>query len=151
MALFPFVARKRKIFQKVFFFFNGILNPFAIDTDTMELHVFCVWYVKHPKLHSMNTMAFLAIFSIFYSRKKEKIVQFGLLNTFSIGNFVILTLINYLFRPSSSKPEKIRSIFYEAEYDGRMQECHRYFNDCNISFLDLISNMISIESRKFIK
>lgn len=49
--------------------------------------------------------------------------------------------------PSSSKAENIRPIYYKAEYHGHLQECHRYTEDCNTSFLDLISNMISVRAR----
>lgn len=58
-------------------------------------------------------------------------------------NFACLVI-----RPSSSKAEKIRSIYYEAEYHGQQQDCYRYYEQCGISILDLISDIISVELHK---
>ncbi|XP_055326698.1 uncharacterized protein LOC129580375 [Sitodiplosis mosellana] len=64
------------------------------------------------------------------------------------NNGVFGNIFHILFTPSSSKAENIESIYYEAEYHGQLQECQRYVEECKISFLDLVSHMVSIESRK---
>lgn len=118
----------------------------------MEPLAFCVQYVKHPKIQFMNTMACLAISFTFYSRtyailhiyssrKHNTHLLSDSLESFQINSFLFLNT----HRPSSSKPEKIRSAYYDAEYHGRMQECHQYSDNCSISFLDLISHMVSID------
>lgn len=136
-VLFLFICKRKISEEKNTLNWNS--ESLRTDMVTMEVHAFCARYVKHPKLRFMNIMACLGIFSIFYSRKIENIGEFC--------DFIQI-FFNCFHRPSSSEPEKIRSIYYEAEYDGRMQDCQRYFNGCNISFLDLISNMVSIERRK---
>lgn len=62
----------------------------------------------------------------------------------------LLSFVRFIFRPTSSKPENIRSIYYEAEYNGRLQECQRYLDNCNVSLLGLVSKMISIGAHKMI-
>lgn len=105
---------------------------------TMEPHASYERYVKLQKHRFMNTMAYSEISSTFCSRMIKIILT-------TIFDSIILSFYS---RPTSSEAEKIRSIYYEAEYDGRLQDCQRYLNDCNISFLDLVSDMISIEARK---
>ncbi|XP_031621775.1 uncharacterized protein LOC116339847 [Contarinia nasturtii] len=63
-------------------------------------------------------------------------------------NGVFGNIFHILFTPSSSKAENIKSTYYEAEYHGRIQDCQQYIDACNVSFLDLISHMITVESRK---
>lgn len=66
----------------------------------------------------------------------------------STFRFNLLIMLFNFYRPSSSKAENIRLIYYEAEYNGKQQQCQQYFDDCNIGLLDLASNLISIEARK---
>lgn len=76
--------------------------------------------------------------------------QFNFISKFS-NQSLLSSHQNPIFspRPSSSKREKIPSIYYDAEHHGTMQECYRYSNNCNISFLDLVSNMVSMGRQKF--
>lgn len=64
--------------------------------------------------------------------------------------WVYLGIVFNFHRPTSSKAENIRSMYYEAEYHGRHQQCQQYYDYCNIGLLDLASNLISIETRKIL-
>lgn len=103
----------------------------------MERHVYYVQFVKQLKCLYMNTMECLEMYFIYFLRNNfnfnlEKCVQ-------KINQFTLLC-----FSPSSSKEEKIKTIYYDAEYYGQQNQCDRYYSDCDKSFLDLFSEIMSV-------
>lgn len=133
-------------------------SDYSAVMDTMAPLVSCEPFAKQQRLHFMNTMAFLATSFIFCSREIISSISNSIFHFFIFKYFNLLFILIYfssnlfpLFcRPTSSKAENIKSIYYEAEYHGKLQECHRYVDNCKTGLLDLISHMISIESLKII-
>lgn len=117
----------------------------------MEHHAYYVPSVKHPKFRFMRIMAFLEISFTFCLRKLNLTLNQHIVIVEPHLIALLVTRVSLHIRPTSSEPENIRPEYYEAEYDGQLQECHRYQNQCDVSLLDLASDVISVELRKMIK
>lgn len=113
----------------------------------MEHHAYCVPSVKHQKFRFMRIMAFLEISFTFCLRKLNPGYEPEVYHCSVSLSLLSRVSLQYI-RPSSSEPENIWPEYYEAEYYGQLQQCHRYQNQCDVSLLDLASDVISVELRK---